>query len=289
VRVLLTGAGGQVGRELAEIFTARAGAPGDLLALDRTGLDVGVRDEVLAAVLAHRPDVIVNAAAYTAVDAAETDTDGAWRINALAVRHLAEAANRTGAHLVHLSTDYVFDGTKATPYVEWDTPQPASVYGASKLGGEREAASAASHTIVRTSWVCGRYGANMVKTILRVAAAHPELSFVNDQRGHPTFADDLAAMVARLATERRPGLFHVTNDGAVSWFEFAQAVLAVSGQDPDRVRPITTADLQPPRPAARPANSVLDNAALRLSGLGALPHYTEALERTVRWLAAHPE
>jgi dTDP-4-dehydrorhamnose reductase len=137
---------------------------------------------------------------------------------------------------------------------------------------------------VRTSWVCGRHGANMLKTILRVAAANPELAFVDDQRGHPTFADDLAAMVGRLATDRRPGLFHVTNQGAVSWYEFARAVLEASGADPDRVRPITTNDLQPPRPAPRPANSVLDNAALRLSGLGPMPHFIEALERTVRWL-----
>jgi dTDP-4-dehydrorhamnose reductase len=163
------------------------------------------------------------------------------------------------------------------------------VYGATKLGGEIEALRARSVTVARTSWVCSRHGSNMVKTILRVAADNPELAFVDDQFGHPTFADDLARMLVRLGTERRPGLFHVTNSGAVSWYGFARAVLSAAGLDPDRVRPITTADLQPPRPAARPANSVLDNAALRLSGIDPMPPFTEALDRTVAWLADHAD
>jgi len=286
VKVVITGANGQVGRELQEAFPA-ANADTEMVCVDLPAVDIGDRDEVLALVTGTAPDLIVNAAAYTAVDAAETDVDAAWRTNALAVRHLAEAADRVGAHLVHISTDYVFDGTKDTPYVEWDTPSPASVYGASKLGGEIEALHARSVTVARTSWVCSRHGSNMVKTILRVAQTNPELAFVDDQVGHPTFADDLARMLVRLGTERRPGLFHVTNSGATSWYGFARAVLEAAGEDPDRVRPIATADLQPPRPAARPANSVLDNAALRLSGIDAMPPFTEALERTVRWLADH--
>jgi dTDP-4-dehydrorhamnose reductase len=157
-----------------------------------------------------------------------------------------------------------------------------SVYGRSKLGGEREIESDA--TIVRTSWVCGLHGANMVKTILRLAGEHEKLAFVDDQRGQPSFADDLAVAIRRLVVERRPGLFHVTNQGAVSWFEFARGVLEVAGLDPGRVRPIATADLDPPRAAPRPANSVLDNAALRLGGLPLLPHYRQPLERLVRHL-----
>jgi dTDP-4-dehydrorhamnose reductase len=286
VKVVITGANGQVGRELQEAFPA-ANADTELVCVDLPAVDIGDRDEVLALVTGTAPDLIVNAAAYTAVDAAESDVDAAWRTNALAVRHLAEAADRVGAHLVHISTDYVFDGTKDTPYVEWDTPSPASVYGATKLGGEIEAMHARSVTVARTSWVCSRHGSNMVKTILRVAQTNPELAFVDDQVGHPTFADDLARMLVRLGTERRPGLFHVTNSGATSWYGFARAVLEAAGEDPDRVRPIATADLQPPRPAARPANSVLDNAALRLSGIDAMPAFTESLERTVRWLADH--
>lgn len=158
------------------------------------------------------------------------------------------------------------------------------MYGRSKRGGELELGP--EDTTVRTSWVCGRHGANMVGTILRLAAEPGTLRFVDDQRGHPTFADDLAAMVARLVTEQRRGLFHVTNQGAVSWFEFARAVLTAAGDDPARVEPILTADLDPPRPAPRPANSVLDNAALRLSGVPLLDHHEVPLRRLVGHLLA---
>jgi dTDP-4-dehydrorhamnose reductase len=175
----------------------------------------------------------------------------------------------------------VFDGTKPSPYVEWDTPDPQSVYGRSKLASEHEAAAWTETTIVRISWVCGQHGSNMVKTILRLAGEHDTLRFVDDQRGHPTFADDAATVVRRLVVDRRPGCFHVTNQGAVSWYEFARAVLESAGADPDRVEPITTADLDPPRPAPRPANSVLDNAALRASGIPLLPDYRTALDRLV--------
>jgi dTDP-4-dehydrorhamnose reductase len=226
-----------------------------------------------------QPDVVVNSAAWTAVDANESDPDRAWAVNALGVRHLADGARRAGAWVCHVSTDYVFDGTKPEPYVEWDRPAPVSMYGRSKLGGELELGP--GDTIVRTSWVCGFHGGNMVKTILRLAGEHDTLSFVDDQRGHPTFADDLAAQIRRLVVDRRPGLFHVTNQGAVSWYEFACEVLATAGLDPDRVRPIATADLDPPRPAPRPANSVLDNAALRLSGLPLADDFRAPLRRLV--------
>jgi dTDP-4-dehydrorhamnose reductase len=169
-----------------------------------------------------------------------------------------EAARRVGAYVVYLSTDYVFDGTKESPYVEWDAPRPA----------------------------CGRYGGNMVKTVLRLAGGDGALSFVDDQRGHPTFADDLARMLRTIAVSRLPGIFHVTNQGAVTWYEFVRAVLEAAGHDPDRVQPITTADLQPPRPAPRPANSVLDNAALRLQGIDLLPDFHEPLARLVRELTS---
>src|SRR5918996_702884 len=218
----------------------------------------------------------------TAVDACEGDPDRAFRVNALGTRHVAEGARRVSAWLCYLSTDYVFDGTNPEPYVEWDAPNPVSVYGRSKRGGELEVGADA--TILRTSWVCGLHGNNMVKTILRLAQEHEKLAFVDDQRGQPSFADDLAPMIRRLVVERRPGVFHVTNQGAVTWFEFARAVLDIAGLDPGRVRPIATADLDPPRPAPRPANSVLENTALRLSGLPLLPHYRDPLERLVRHL-----
>jgi len=281
MRVLITGAGGQLGHELVEAF-----ADHDVIAPDRASLDVSDRESVLACIAATTPDAIIHAAAWTAVDECETDPVRAFRINALGVRHVAEAASRWRAHLCSVSTDYVFDGTSATPYTEWDLPNPQSAYGRSKLGGEQEAMHTASWTIVRLSWVCGRHGSNMVKTILHLASQQSELSFVDDQRGHPTFADDAAGMIRRLVVDRRPGIFHVTNQGAVSWFEFARAVLEAAGADPTRVHPIATAELRPPRPAPRPANSVLDNAALRLSGLPLLPHYRESLDRLVRELVA---
>jgi dTDP-4-dehydrorhamnose reductase len=275
VRLLVTGAGGQVGREVVDALVRH-----DVVAADHAALDVADRDAVLAAVTATRPDAVVHAAAWTAVDACEGDPDRAFRVNALGTRHVAEAARRVRANVCYLSTDYVFDGTKTEPYVEWDTPNPQSMYGRSKLAGERELDPGS--LVVRTSWVCGRHGHNMVKTILRLAGEHDELAFVDDQRGHPSFADDLARAIARLVVERRTGTYHVTNQGAVSWYEFARAVMVVAGHDPGRVRPVATADLDPPRPAPRPANSVLENAALRLQGLPMLPDFREPLERLVK-------
>lgn len=291
MRILITGALGQLGRELLEVF--EADGTHEIIATDAVAteadpaspLDITDRDAVLAAITSTEPDQVVHPAAMTAVDRCEDEVDLAYRINAVGTRNVAEAARRVGARVLYVSTDYVFDGTKASPYLEWDQTNPQSVYGASKLAGERELDPGS--TIVRTSWVCGRYGQNMVKTILRVAESNPELAFVDDQRGHPTFASDLASMIHRLVSDRRPGLFHVTNQGAVSWYEFARAVLEAAGEDPERVRPISTADLDPPRPAPRPANSVLDNAALRLSGVDLLPDFHEPLERTVAWIKAN--
>jgi dTDP-4-dehydrorhamnose reductase len=274
VRIFVTGAGGQVGREVVAAFRDH-----DVIAADHAALDISDRDAVLQAITTSVPDAIVHLGAWTAVDACEADPDRAWLVNSLGTRHVADAARRVGARVCYLSTDYVFDGTKPDPYVEWDDPHPLSVYGRSKYGGEREVDAEA--TIIRTSWVCGRHGQNMVKTILRLAADHKQLAFVDDQRGHPTFAGDLAPVIVRLVIDRRPGVFHVTNQGVVSWYEFARAVLEAAGLDAGLVQPIATADLDPPRPAPRPANSVLDNAALRLGGLPLLPYYRDSLEPLV--------
>jgi dTDP-4-dehydrorhamnose reductase len=282
MKVFVTGAGGQVGRDMTACFGGVA--HDEVVAADHSALDISDRDAVMQAITGSRPDAVVHCAAWTAVDACEGDSDRAFRVNALGTRNVAEAARRVGAHLVSISTDYVFDGTKPEPYNEWDSPSPVSVYGRSKWGGELEAGPDA--TIVRISWVCGEHGGNMVKTILRLATEYDVLAFVDDQRGHPTFAADLAPMVRRLVVDRRPGVFHVTNQGAVSWFEFAGAVLAAAGLDPGRVRPISTAELRPPRPAPRPANSVLDNAALRLGGIDLLPDFRDPLARLVRILTA---
>ena len=283
MRLLVCGAGGQLGRDVV----AAAGAAGDdVVAAGHGALDVTDRDAVLAAVTSTRPDAIVNSAAWTAVDACESDPDRAFASNALSVRWLAEACHRAGAHLVHVSTDYVFDGTLDRPYREWDPTGPRSVYGRSKLAGEIEAAAlGAAAAVVRTSWVCGEHGSNMVATVLRLAPDRAgqtgALAFVDDQRGHPTFTADLAPMLRRLALERRSGLHHVTNQGAVSWYELVGEILSAGGYDRDMVRPITTAQLDPPRPAPRPANSVLDNAVLRAAGIPLLRDFREPLAELI--------
>jgi dTDP-4-dehydrorhamnose reductase len=289
LRVVVTGAGGQVGREVVALLAAkqaerRRGPALEVLAATHGQLDVADRDAVLAAVAAAEPDLVLHLAAWTAVDACEGDPDRAFAVNALGTRHVAEAARRAGAHLCYASTDYVFDGRSPRPYVEWDVPCPVSVYGRSKLGGESECDP--STTIVRTSWVCGRHGANMVKTVLRLAAGEGPLRFVDDQRGSPTEARDLAGAIVRLAVERRPGIHHITNQGVASWYELARSVVEWSGGDPQRVEPITTDALVPPRPAPRPANSVLDNAALRLAGVPLLPHWHDSFEALVHDLTA---
>jgi dTDP-4-dehydrorhamnose reductase len=279
MKILVTGANGQLGTELLPLLE-----PHEVVPVDLPELDITDRALVLGAFHEIAPDVVINCAAMTAVDDCETKVDLAYAVNALAVRHLAEGCRSVGAHLTTISTDYVFDGTKIGPYNEWDDTCPASVYGRSKVAGEREAGPSA--TIVRTAWLCGEYGPNMVKTILRLLDEHETLSFVDDQVGHPTFTSDLAPVLRNLAIDRRPGVFHVTNQGAVSWFEFAREVAAAAGADPSRVGPCSTEDLQPPRPAPRPANSVLDNAALRLSGLAETRDFREPLGELVARLTA---
>jgi dTDP-4-dehydrorhamnose reductase len=282
MNILVTGAGGQVGRELAELCAAEGD---DVTAADHARLDVADRDAVLRLCREVRPEAIVHAASWTAVDACESDPDRAHAVNAAGAGYVAEAAKEVGAHLVHISTDYVFDGTKPTPYDESDAPNPMSVYGRSKWAGEQAVAAAIDDaTIVRISWVCGRYGNNMVKTLLRLAAGAVDPKFVDDQIGHPTIVGDLVPVLRRFALERRGGLFHVTNQGVVSWFEFARAVFKAAGADVARVSPIPTQELDPPRPAPRPANSVLDNAALRRAGWPLLPHFEDSLTQLVREL-----
>lgn len=283
MRVLITGAGGQLGRDLARAFTASPSRH-EVVACTRAELDLASRDSVLQAVTAVAPDAIVHAGAWTNVDGCETDPDQAWRVNALGTRHVAEGARLTGARVVYVSTDYVFPGDGARPYTEWDPTGPLSVYGASKLAGERELNP--GDTVVRTSWVCGAGGNNFVKTMLRLAGERDTVTVVDDQHGCPTFTEDLAAMILRLTVARLPGVFHVTNQGATTWFGFARAIFAAAGLDPDRVVPIKTVELQPARPAPRPAWSVLDNAALRLQDIPLLADWHDPLERMIRELQA---
>jgi len=282
MRILVTGAAGQLGTEIM----AQLGDAGhhEVFGLDLPEHDLTDRSHVLGLMTQWRPDVVLHGAAFTAVDRCEAEVETAYRVNCIGTRFVADGARRVGAHVVYVSTDYVFDGTKATPYLEWDAPNPQSVYGRTKLGGESELDP--GWTIARTSWVCGAHGNNMVKTLLRLAEERESVSFVNDQIGHPTFAGDLAAMVIRLGIERAPGVFHTTNQGVVSWYEFAREVFAAAGHDPDRVSPISTVELDPPRPAPRPANSVLDNSAWRLHGFEPSRHFSEPLAEVVAQLTA---
>jgi dTDP-4-dehydrorhamnose reductase len=271
LRILLTGATGQVGWELRKTL-----APlGEVRFLDRYGLNLADTPTLIASVRALQPGIIVNAAAYTAVDKAEAERDEAFAVNATGPRVLAEEAKRIGAFLVHYSTDYVFDGEKATAYVEDDATNPLSVYGASKLAGERAiATSGCRHLILRTSWVYGPRGRNFYLTMLRLAKERPELRVVDDQVGAPTSSLEIARATATLLEKRAEGLYHMTAGGETSWCGFARAILEQARMNTPVVA-IRTEDY--PTPARRPRNSRLDSSKLRREHGVALAPWEEAL------------
>jgi len=282
VRVLITGSAGQLGTDLV----ASAKHSGlDVIATSHADLDITDRDLVSQKIVGAEPEAIIHAAAWTAVDACESDVKKAMAINCDGTANVVSAARQVGARVIYVSTDYVFDGTKPTPYIESDLPNPQSVYGASKLAGEQQL-DMSQDSVVRISWVCGEHGNNMVKTILRLAATSPTLTFVNDQIGSPTFTSDVAPVLIDFATQSRPGIWHVTNQGTTSWFGFAQDVLRAAELDPNRVQPIATSELRPQRPAKRPANSVLENARMCKANLTLLDDYHIPLKRLVDRLAS---
>lgn len=280
MRVSITGAAGQLGRDVVAAFER---VEADVTGFDRAALDLADASAIAHQLGQARPDVVINCAAYTAVDACESNVDTAHEVNEHGVRRLAWACNEIGAHLIHISTDYVFDGRLDRAYREDDVPNPQSVYGRSKLAGELAAVETLGDnvTVVRTSWVCGEHGNNMVKLVRRLGAAGDPMAFVDDQRGCPTFTTDLAEALVDVADQRPGGVLHLTNGGAVSWYEFVGDILDASGYDRDLVTSIATADLDPPRPAPRPANSVLDGGRWLELGNSPIRHYREPLDELV--------
>lgn len=288
MRIVVTGREGQVVRSLLE-RGAHAGE--EVLALGRPELDLsGEPGAIVRAIEAARPDVLVSAAAYTAVDKAESEPELAFAINERGAGAVARAARLLGVPLVHLSTDYVFDGAKAAPYVEDDATGPTGVYGASKLAGERAVlAEQGNCAILRTAWVYSPFSSNFVKTMLRLAASRDEIGVVADQRGNPTSALDIADAVLVIAANLRRnddpalrGVFHMTADGEASWADFAEAIFAEAernGGPSARAKPIATADY--PTPAQRPGNSRLDCGKLARMHNVRLPSWRPSTEGVV--------
>jgi dTDP-4-dehydrorhamnose reductase len=277
MRILITGGGGMLGRDVQRA-TEQAGH--DAVALSRAQLDITDAAAVSDAVGEAAPDAVINCAAWTDVDGAESHARDAAVVNGLGAGNVAAAAAAAGAWVVHVSTDYVFDGEKPTAYVESDPPAPVSAYGHSKLEGERAVAAAApqGHTIVRTAWLFGAGGTCFPTAILRAASQRPELSVVSDQIGCPTFTGHLAPALIALAQQRTPGILHVAGGGQCSWYEFAAAIVAAAGLDCP-VRPISTDEY--PTPTRRPANSVL----ISERGAPALPKWGAGLEQFMSELA----
>lgn len=282
--ILVTGVDGQVGFELLRSLQGL----GRIIACNRAALDLSDSSAIRSFMRHTNPSIVVNPAAYTAVDRAETDPDAAGRLNVDAPRVFAEEAARSGAVLIHYSTDYVFDGTKEGPYVEGDTPSPQNVYGASKLAGERAiAATGCAHLVLRTSWVYGRRGKNFLLTMLKLGAERPELRVVADQFGAPTWANTIAAATAHVIAQgvaagteqwwhERSGVYHMTCSGETTWHGFAEAIfdIAMKGAGP-RVLPIAASEY--PVPARRPANSRLSSRKLAETFGLYLPNWADAL------------
>lgn len=276
--MIVVGAGGQLGTALRELLGPSA------VYLTRDEVDLTSPASVASAFKDTGGVPVVNCAAYTSVDAAESDAATAFRVNADAVGEMASLCADQGSRFVTFSTDYVFDGWKLGPYLESDVTNPLSIYGASKLAGEQRALRFDTSLVVRTSWVLSGTHPNFAATMLRLMAAD-EVNVVDDQRGCPTLADDLAAATVAAIEADASGILHLVNTGTVTWYELAREIAELAGLDPNRVHPCTTEDY--PRPARRPANSELGSERLEPLGLSAMPHHNPGLARAVERLLAH--
>ncbi|HTV05689.1 MAG TPA: dTDP-4-dehydrorhamnose reductase [Acidobacteriaceae bacterium] len=287
-RFLILGVRGQLGIELHNVFRDA----GHVIAHSRTSCDLVDPSSILTAVRDAHPDVILNAAAYTAVDRAESEPDLAMRINGEAPGILAEEAKKIGALLVHYSTDYVFDGSKSGPWTEDDPVHPLSVYGATKLAGERNIQQAGGKFLIfRTSWVFSPHGHNFLRTMLRLGQEREELKIVNDQKGAPTSALALAEATHRLLTgtaarsvEERTGVYHMTCAGETTWYDFAKAIFAKAQSEKHWASVKGIPSSQYPTPAARPANSILSNQKLKAAFEIELPSWETTLDASLKTL-----
>jgi len=271
-KIVVTGGDGQLGQELIRLSSDEC----VIVGLNRSQLDITDQEKCMYVIKRLKPDAIIHAAAYTAVDRAESDPDGAWLVNAKGTSHVAAAAEAIKASLCYISTDYVFDGEGMIPYRETDIANPRNVYGKTKLEGERLASLICVKTfVVRTSWVFGNCDNHFVGTMLRLARQRAELRVVNDQTGSPTYTYDLAKLLVELVKTNQYGVYHATNSGQCTWYEFARAVFEEAGIDRINVVPCTTDEF--PRPARRPKFSVLGNQALQDAGIPPLRHWRDAL------------
>ena len=282
MKTLITGANGQLGTELHEILEREF--PGQTLYTDVQELDLTNAKAVDSYVANNEITHIVNCAAYTAVDRAEEEKMLCAAVNTDAVKNLAMAADANGAKIIHISTDYVFDGTNHRPYRESDKVNPISQYGTTKRKGETLLLALASQAIIiRTAWLYSAHGKNFVKTMLRLADSQPEIKVVCDQIGTPTFARDLARAVVKVLQSHQwvPGIYHFTDEGAASWYDFAKAIFRIAGKDV-KVTPIPTEDY--PTPASRPSYSILDRTRIKATYGIEIPHWEEALADCLRQL-----
>ncbi|MNI17371.1 dTDP-4-dehydrorhamnose reductase [compost metagenome] len=278
MKVLVTGSAGQLGQDLVLLLQAQGH---EVLGCDRQEMDITDLDQCVEIIGGFAPDAVIHCAAHTAVDVAETDIDAAYLINATGSRNVALAAEKKGAKLVYISTDYVFDGMGTKPYHEYDNTDPQSIYGKSKRAGEVLVQSLSSKFfIVRTSWVYGKYGNNFVKTMLKLGQEKPLLQVVDDQKGSPTYTVDLANFLLELIQTEKYGVYHASNTESCTWYEFTQAIFA---EAEDILGLKFTAKLEPcsteqfPRPAPRPQYSVMEHLAIRTNGFQDIRPWREGL------------
>ncbi|WP_025114724.1 dTDP-4-dehydrorhamnose reductase, partial [Lysinibacillus fusiformis] len=276
MKIIVTGANGQLGQELVKQLTD---SEHDLYAFTKTDLDITDTERVLTVCNDIKPQIIINAAAYTNVDGAETNEELAFQVNAVGQRNLTVAAEKVGAKICYISTDYVFNGQATSPYNEYMKVDPLGVYGQSKYAGEFLTQTLnTKYFIVRTAWVYGEYGPNFVKTMLTLADEKSELGVVHDQVGSPTYTVDLAEFLIELVQTEKYGIYHCTNSGTCSWYEFAQEIFKLANKD-IKVNPLTSDQFS--RPAKRPAYSVLGDLSVRINGFIPRRNWKEALDEYI--------